>query len=141
MTLAIAESFTSGLFSSELGRIAGVSQVFMGSVVVYSPESKRILLNIDQAMIQQHGTISAEVTRAMAQSVRQRLGANVGLAFSGNAGPSAIEGKERGLWYLGVCIDDQCSVYEFQDDLRRNALRQKAIQVAQDVLLKLIKEN
>jgi nicotinamide-nucleotide amidase len=141
MSLAVAESFTSGLFSSELGRIAGVSEVFKGSVVVYSVESKKILLGIDQDLIDRHGTISVEVTRAMAQSVRERLNARIGLAFSGNAGPSAIEGKKTGLWYLGVCMDDHCTVYEFQDDLSRNVLRRKAVYDAQEYVLKHIKER
>lgn len=140
LTLAVAESFTSGLFSAELGNIAGVSKVFLGSVVVYSVESKKNLLDIKPELIDRYGTISAEVTRAMAKSVQQRLCARVGLAFSGNAGPSAIEGKAKGLWYLGVCIDDQCAVYEFHDDLSRNELRKKAVNQAQEYLLSRIKE-
>lgn len=140
LTISVAESFTCGLFSATLGSIAGVSEVFEGGVVVYTDQSKHALLHIEKDLIHTHGTISEALTYAMAEHVQSVFQTNIGLAFSGNAGPSAIEGKPVGLWYLGICIDQQCEVLTFHESLPRNALREHAVDVACAYCIKRIKE-
>jgi nicotinamide-nucleotide amidase len=87
LTLALAESCTGGLAAELLTNVPGASRVFRGGVVAYDNAVKTALLGVDPALIQQHGAVSAEVARAMAEGARQRLGASAALAFTGIAGP------------------------------------------------------
>jgi nicotinamide-nucleotide amidase len=102
-TLAIAESCTGGLAAELLTRIPGSSRYFLGGAVVYANTAKTTLLGVPEALLAEHGAVSAEVARAMAEGVRQRLGADLGLAFTGIAGPDGgTEQKPVGLvhWAL-----------------------------------------
>jgi nicotinamide-nucleotide amidase len=102
-TLAIAESCTGGLAAELLTRIPGSSRYFLGGAVVYANTAKTALLGVPEALLAEHGAVSAEVARAMAEGVRQRLGADLGLAFTGIAGPDGgTEQKPVGLvhWAL-----------------------------------------
>lgn len=87
LTLAIAESCTGGLAAELMTRTPGSSRYFLGGAVVYANSAKTSLLGVAPELIAQHGAVSAEVARAMAEGVRQRLGADYGLAFTGIAGP------------------------------------------------------
>lgn len=86
-TLAIAESCTGGLAAELMTRTPGSSRYFLGGAVVYANAAKSELLGVPAELIAAHGAVSAEVARAMAEGVRQRLGADYGLAFTGIAGP------------------------------------------------------
>ncbi len=86
-TLAIAESCTGGLAAELMTRMPGSSRYFLGGAVVYANSAKTTLLGVPAELIEQHGAVSAEVARAMADGVRARLGADYGLAFTGIAGP------------------------------------------------------
>jgi nicotinamide-nucleotide amidase len=86
-TLAIAESCTAGLAAELFTRTPGSSRYFLGGAVVYANSAKTELLGVPAELIAEHGAVSAPVARAMAEGVRQRLGADFGLAFTGIAGP------------------------------------------------------
>jgi nicotinamide-nucleotide amidase len=103
LTLAIAESCTGGLAAELLTRIPGSSRYFLGGAVAYANAAKTALLGVPAELIATHGAVSAEVARAMAEGIRTRLGADLGLAFTGIAGPDGgSEQKPVGLvhWAL-----------------------------------------
>jgi nicotinamide-nucleotide amidase len=103
ITLSIAESCTGGLAAELLTRSPGASRYFLGGGVVYANTAKTTLLGVPAELIAQHGAVSAEVACAMAEGVRARLGADLGLAFTGIAGPDGgTEQKPVGLvhWAL-----------------------------------------
>jgi nicotinamide-nucleotide amidase len=103
LTLAIAESCTGGLAAELVTRIAGSSRYFLGGAVAYANAAKTALLGVPAELITAHGAVSGEVARAMAEGVRARLGADLGLAFTGIAGPEGgTEQKPVGLvhWAL-----------------------------------------
>lgn len=87
LTLAIAESCTGGLAAELVTRLPGASRYFLGGVVAYANSAKTELLGVPAELIAQHGAVSEPVARAMAEGARQRLGADIGLAFTGIAGP------------------------------------------------------
>ena len=89
LTLAAAESCTGGLLSKRLTDIPGVSSVFIGSVVAYSPQSKISLLGIDPELLNDKGTVCREVALAMADGVRTRMDADIGIGITGIAGPGS----------------------------------------------------
>ncbi len=86
-TLALAESCTGGLLSSQLTQLAGVSQVFRGAVVAYSNQIKIDLLDVPLATLEEHGAVSAATALAMAQGACRRLSATWAVAVTGIAGP------------------------------------------------------
>jgi nicotinamide-nucleotide amidase len=102
-TLAIAESCTGGLAAELITRVPGSSRYFLGGVVAYANSAKTALLHVPAELIARHGAVSAEVASAMAEGARQSFGAELGLAFTGIAGPDGgSEQKPVGLvhWAL-----------------------------------------
>ena len=65
----------------------GASDAFVGGVVAYSNDVKEAELGVPEALLAQHGAVSAEVAAAMADGARRRLGAEVAVAVTGVAGP------------------------------------------------------
>lgn len=87
LTLATAESCTGGSVAARLAAVPGASRVFVGSVVAYDNAVKERLLGVPTATIREHGAVSEETVRAMAEGARERIGADVAVATSGVAGP------------------------------------------------------
>jgi nicotinamide-nucleotide amidase len=112
-TLATAESATAGDISARLGRVPGASLGLLGGVSVYATEAKHLLLGIDPALLEDPGPVSAEVTIALARSVRERFGSDWGLAVTGCAGPAQQNGREIGdvFWALAH-PDGEVEVHE-----------------------------
>ncbi|MDH4283580.1 MAG: nicotinamide-nucleotide amidohydrolase family protein, partial [Myxococcales bacterium] len=87
LTLATAESCTGGMVAARLTAVPGASDVFRGSVIAYANAVKVSELGVAQDVLDRHGAVSAETAAAMAHGVRVRLGADVGVAVTGVAGP------------------------------------------------------
>ena len=106
-TITGAESLTGGMFQSTICSVPGASNVFNGGFVTYAAGAKEKLLGIAPEVINQHGVVSAETARAMAENSREKLDADFGLAFTGVAGPDALEGQVAGTVWLGLAIRGQ----------------------------------
>jgi nicotinamide-nucleotide amidase len=87
LRLATAESCTGGMVAQRLTGVPGSSASFVGGVVAYGDDVKRRELGVPEALLAEHGAVSAEVAAAMAEGVRGRLGADVAVAVTGIAGP------------------------------------------------------
>ena len=87
LTLGAAESATGGLIAELITAVPGASDVFLGAVVAYANEVKIAKLGVPAELIAEHGAVSAEVARAMAEGARARLGVDVSVADTGIAGP------------------------------------------------------
>src|SRR6266567_3099898 len=103
LKLATAESATGGQLASLITEAPGASDYFVAGYVVYSAEAKRAL-GVSQQLLDEHGTVAQETTRALAAAARQAAHADVSLATTGNAGPGASEGKPVGLLHIVVDI-------------------------------------
>ncbi len=102
-TIATAESCTGGQIAQRLTAIPGVSAYYLGGAVSYSNESKTVLLGVPADLIAAHGAVSPEVAAAMAEGVRTRLGATIGISATGVAGPGGgTPEKPVGLVHLGL---------------------------------------
>src|SRR6202044_456971 len=88
MTLAVAESCTGGLLAERVTSIGGSSRYFLGGAVVYSNELKTEFAGVPREMIERHGAVSREVAAALAEGVRYRCEATLGVGTTGVAGPS-----------------------------------------------------
>jgi len=102
-SLALAESCTAGLLASRLASVPGASRFLDRALVTYSDRAKVELLGVDDALIATHGAVSEPVARAMAEGVRSRSGAAVGLGITGIAGPDggSLE-KPVGLVHIAL---------------------------------------
>ena len=97
LTLAVAESVTGGLLGGRLTDIPGASDVFVGGVVSYATSVKQQLLGVSDGPV-----VSELAAREMAVGVRERLGADVGLALTGVAGPDEQDGQPAGTLFVGM---------------------------------------
>lgn len=117
-TIATAESCTGGLLAERLTRISGSSAYFLGGVVSYSNTLKSAWVDVPAEIIESRGAVSAEVAVALADGIRRRTGATLGVGITGVAGPTggspekpvgtvhvaiadASGSKERGVLYPG----------------------------------------
>jgi nicotinamide-nucleotide amidase len=102
LTLGLAESLTGGLVGSRISDAPGSSEIFKGSIVSYATEVKRSVLGVTA-----EGVVSAECAKQMAEGARRVLGADVGLAVTGVAGPTEQEGQPVGTVFFGLALPGQ----------------------------------
>lgn len=102
LTLSVAESCTGGLISSYLTDLPGASGFFIAGIVSYSEEAKKGILGVSHATIKKYGVVSAETAQEMAEKMRVMAKTYYSLATTGNLGPDALEGKEKGLVYIAA---------------------------------------
>lgn len=102
-TVAVAESCTGGLVSDKLTNIPGISEFFLGGVVAYSNKAKVDILDVPEEFILNHGAVSPQVAKAMAEGIQKRVSSNIGVGITGIAGPTGeTKGKPVGLVYIAV---------------------------------------
>lgn len=133
--MAAAESCTGGLFLAALTALAGSSDVVRGGVVSYADDLKVSLLGVSEAMLRDHGAVSAEVAAAMAAGARARCGADLGVGITGVAGPGASEGKPAGLIFLAATGDGVDASRRLAGDHGREANRAAAVHAAIELCL------
>ena len=140
-TLGSVESFTGGLFAREITAVSGASHFFKGALVTYASEEKNRILGISYQDIDQYGVVSREVAAQMAANGQKLLNVDYCVSFTGNAGPTAMEGKPVGLIYIGVAIYDKVEVYEFNLEGSRDDIQKEGVKNALEILEKKILEN
>jgi nicotinamide-nucleotide amidase len=101
-TVAVAESLTGGLIGAALSRMAGSSETFRGSAVVYATDLKETLAGVPGPLLASAGAVSAETAGALAVGARERLAATYGIGATGVAGPTEQEGQPVGTVHLAV---------------------------------------
>ncbi|OIU72156.1 competence/damage-inducible protein A [Rossellomorea aquimaris] len=107
MTLSCAESLTGGLFQSEITSLPGASAVLKGGVVCYQDEIKKKVLSISESTLEQHSAVSEQCALELAENVRTLFAADIGISFTGVAGPDDLDGKKAGTVWVGLAIKDR----------------------------------
>ena len=129
MTVALAESCTGGMVAALLTDVPGSSQCLWGGAVVYAPDAKVALTGIAPRILEEFGTVSETTTGALAAAIRERSGADLGLAVTGWAGPAA--GVEPpGTVYIAVDRASGCHCVRAVYDGDRAAVRTRAAHAA-----------
>jgi PncC family amidohydrolase len=105
-TVATAESLTGGLLGSRVTDVPGASRAYRGGVVAYATEVKQSLLGVPGRLVDEHGVVSEQCARAMAEGVRDLLHASYGVATTGVAGPDPQEGHPAGTVWIAVAGPD-----------------------------------
>ena len=124
MTLAIAEGFTGGLLSSALLESASASGVLAGSVVVTGGKSDRRVLG---ASTSSPSSPQPEDASSMALAVREKLGADVGLAMTPLVSEESEESGPVGTTHIGIAMDDEVFVRSGYYPTRRLRIRARAV--------------
>jgi nicotinamide-nucleotide amidase len=127
LTLAVAESLTGGLVVADLVSVPGASAVVRGGVVAYATELKHALLGVDAALLAAGGPIQAAVAEQMASGVRARLGADLGLATTGVAGPDPQDGHPPGEVWIAVASSTGVRSLRLELGGDRDAVRRETV--------------
>ena len=101
LSVAVAESLTSGAIASQLGAAADSSVWFAGGVVAYAAETKFRVLNVDPGPV-----VNARCAVQMAKGCADLLGADVVVAVTGVGGPDPEEGHRPGTVYVALSSSD-----------------------------------
>ncbi|HYL47200.1 MAG TPA: competence/damage-inducible protein A [Candidatus Limnocylindrales bacterium] len=134
-TIAVAESCTGGLLAGRLTNVPGSSNYFLGGVVCYSNELKTSMVDVPAELIEAKGAVSTEVALAMADGIRRRTGATLGVSVTGIAGPGGgTPEKPVGLVHIGIADarGPRERPYRFPGD--RERIRLYAAQAALDTV-------
>ena len=138
MTIATAESCTGGRLAAALNTQSGSSAYYMGSVVAYANEVKEQVLGVQHDTLVQHGAVSEQTVRQMAEGVRALMHTDYAIATSGIAGPTGgTPDKPVGTvwiaWATPTGTETQC--FHFGAAREREQITYRAVTTA---LVKLI---
>jgi len=113
-TVAVAESCTGGWVANRLTNVAGSSNYFERGIVTYSNAAKMEMLGVPETIIQEHGAVSEQTARAMAEGVRRIAKTTFGLSTTGIAGPTGgTPEKPVGLVWVGLATPEQITAKRF----------------------------
>jgi nicotinamide-nucleotide amidase len=140
-TVAAAESLTGGLVAAALTDVPGSSKAFRGGVVAYATELKAQILGVDPRMLDDHGPVYAPVAAAMAEGVRLRLGATIGVATTGVAGPDSADGFPPGTVHIAVSLADDTVVRTMALSGNRDEVRRLTVERVLGLLLGRLRED
>ncbi|MBI3671005.1 MAG: competence/damage-inducible protein A [Acidobacteria bacterium] len=134
-TIAVAESCTGGLLAERLTSIPGSSTYFLGGVVCYSNNLKSAWVDVPADLIEAKGAVSVEVARALAEGIRRRSGATLGLGVTGIAGPGGgSTEKPVGTVHLALAEASGCKERSLRFPGDRERIRWQASQSALDMV-------
>ncbi|MBS1798235.1 MAG: competence/damage-inducible protein A [Acidobacteria bacterium] len=145
LTLAAAESCTGGLLASRLTSVPGSSRYFLGGAVVYSDALKTTFADVPAELVAAAGPVSEPVARALAEGIRARTGASLGIAITGIAGPTPGTGpdadKPIGLVYIALADGNRTRVKELNLPGDRDRIRWWASQHALELIRMTLLES
>jgi nicotinamide-nucleotide amidase len=134
-TLAVAESCTGGLLGERITSVGGSSRYFAGGVIAYSNAVKTELAGVPADMIERHGAVSREVAAALAEGIRYRCEATLGIGITGVAGPTGgTPEKPVGLVFHALASDSGTEVIERNFPGDRKRIRWFATTLALDMV-------
>jgi nicotinamide-nucleotide amidase len=139
LTVATAESCTSGLLVARLTERAGSSAWVLGGVASYANSAKEQLVGVPAEMLAEHGAVSTQVAAALAEGARARFGADVGVGITGIAGPGGgSPEKPVGTVHLCAVGPDGHQPRSVVLPGSRSAVRTRAVSLAMHMLRQLL---
>jgi competence/damage-inducible protein CinA-like protein len=138
-TLAVAESCTGGKLADRITRVPGASRYFTGGVIAYSNDIKINQLGVAPETIETYGAVSEQTAEAMASGIINLLGASMGVAITGVAGPDGgSDEKPVGTVYIGLAVGNRLYSRLFKISSEREVNRQRAVTFALEMIRKEI---
>jgi nicotinamide-nucleotide amidase len=139
-TLATAESCTGGLLGERITRVPGSSEYYLGGAVCYSNEMKTRFAGVSPKLLETYGAVSKPVAQAMAEGIRRKATASIGIGITGIAGPGGgTDEKPTGMVFIAVADDRGTEVREFRFPGDRERVRLLSSQFALEMLRRRIR--
>jgi len=137
--VAVAESCTGGLLGARLTAVPGSSAVVNGGVISYSNDVKQRVLGVARETLARHGAVSEQVAVEMAAGARTRVGAEIGIAITGVAGPGGgTPEKPVGLVWIAVDVEGSVRTHGSRFVGDRSEIRFRATQAALDLVRRMV---
>lgn len=135
--VATAESCTGGLVAGAITEVAGSSVIFDRGFVTYSNAAKVEMLGVSETTLAEHGAVSEEVAREMAEGALARSAATLAVAVTGIAGPGGSDFKPEGRVCFALAVRDGTTGSRTIDfgALGRAEVRRRSVEQALDLLL------
>jgi nicotinamide-nucleotide amidase len=134
-TLALAESCTGGCIANRLTNVPGASAVLLAGLVTYSNQAKIKFLGVREETLKEHGAVSEQVAREMAEGARRETGADYAIAVTGIAGPTGgSDSKPVGTVFIALTDPTRTAVERHFNPSDRDAFKQATAQQAFDWL-------
>jgi nicotinamide-nucleotide amidase len=130
LSVAAAESLTSGLIAHRLGAGPNAADWFRGSVVAYQEPVKFEVLGVPEGPV-----VTAECAEDMARGVARLFAADVAVAATGVGGPDPSEGKPAGTVFVAVAVDGKVDTRQLDLDGDPGEILQDAATHAIELLL------
>jgi nicotinamide-nucleotide amidase len=139
LRIAVAESCTGGLLASRLTDVPGSSRYIDLAVVAYANAVKTEIVGVAGALIEAHGAVSEPVAVAMAEGIRQRGRAEIGVGVTGIAGPTGgSPEKPVGTVAIAVVTPTDRRVRTFAFFGERDQVKAQAAFSAMDMVRRLL---
>ena len=139
-TISFAESCTGGLLVSGLAQIPGASKFLMGGIVAYNTQIKIDILKVDAKLIQKYSVVHEKVARAMAENVRKLMHSDIGVATTGNAGPTKGDSNAPlGTCIIAIATNETTEVHRFQFGQPREKAVKRTLSKAYELISKVVK--
>ena len=139
-TLATAESCTGGLLSERITRVPGSSEYYLGGAICYSNELKTRFAGVSPKLLETYGAVSKPVAQALAEGIRRKVQASIGIGITGIAGPGGgTDEKPVGMVFIAVADERGTEVREFRFPGDRERIRLLSSQFALEMLRRRIR--
>ncbi|MBD1379288.1 competence/damage-inducible protein A [Bacillus sp. IB182487] len=141
-SISAAESLTGGLFTEQLTAVKGTSKVLNGGIVCYTNETKRDLLKVSEKTLETVGAVSRQCALEMAENIQSLTNSDIGISFTGEAGPVTNEDQPIGRVYIGIAASGQETiVHRLHVAGGRNTIRKRTVKYGCQLLIKQLNEN
>jgi competence/damage-inducible protein CinA-like protein len=142
LSVATAESCTAGLLAAALTEVPGSSAWFRGGVVPYADDLKPVLADVPVEVVARSGAVSEDVARALAEGVRRRTGASLGVGITGIAGPGGGSAdKPVGLVHVAIAGPARTDHWRLLHVGDRALIRRRSVSFALDRLRRRASER
>ncbi|MFO1445980.1 competence/damage-inducible protein A [Bacillus sp. Bva_UNVM-123] len=141
LTISCAESLTGGMFQERLTAIPGAGNLLKGGVVCYTNEVKSNVLNVKKETISENGAVSARCAEELATNIAEMMNTEIGISFTGVAGPDELEGNPVGTVFIGIFLKGQpIQVEKLNLGGSRESIRERSVKYGCYFLIKRLKE-
>ena len=141
LKIALAESCTGGMLSSNITSVSGSSKVLTIGFVTYSNQSKVNILKVPNKIIKKYGAVSVQCCLSMVNNLGKISKSKVCVSITGIAGPKGgTKNKPVGLVYIGIKIGKKVIInkYNFRNK-GRIFIQKETVKKSLNLLKQLIK--
>ena len=143
LNIALAESCSGGMLSSNITSVSGSSKVFTMGLITYSNQAKVNILKVPNNIIKRYGAVSDKCCLFMVNNLRKISKAKVCVSITGIAGPKGGSKKKPvGLVYIGIKIGKKVVInkYNFKNK-GRVFIQKQTVKKSLNLLCQLIKQG